>query len=241
MCIARRLMLLAAVAAVAMALTAPSGFAQGSESEPLAVPAGTDLSVAQEGGFACPGVGPTPPPTEGVFNTAGGCVVHGGGNGIVLSGHLWGIESVDSTCNVEFDWRTDGSGTGYLTHHEFTTASTGTCTRKACEQGTLEPFQSEGRPWRAFAFESQTGPPEERLTVLFCVEDRDPDGGNERHCNVTVPFTETTNHRYTFTANDINASGTPRCELNGTFTIEATQVSPTVEAGTRTHVEINHR
>ena len=239
--LARKLMLLAVMALAAMAVAAPSAFAQGSETEPLAVSASTDLSVSAEpSGALCTAVTPATPPASGLFDTVGGCVVHGGGNAIVLSGHLFGIESVDSTCNVEFDLRTSGTGTGYLAHQEFTPAATGTCTRKPCNQASFAAPQSEGRPWRGFAFESQTGAPEERITVLFCVEDRDADGGNRRHCNVTVPFTETTNHRYTFTANDINASGTPRCEINGTFTTEATQVSPSGEGQTRTQVEVNH-
>jgi hypothetical protein len=239
--IARKLMLLALTALAAMALAAPSAFAQGPETEPLAVPASTDLSVtAEPAGTACSAVTPATPPVSGVFTTAGGCVVHGGGNNIVLSGHLFGIESTDSTCTVEFDLRTDGSGRGYLAHQEFTTGTTGTCTRKPCDQATFTSPQSEGRPWRGYASESQTGAPEETIRVLFCVEDRDADGGNRRHCNVVVPFTETANHRYPFTANDVNASGTPRCEINGTFTTEATQVSPSGEGQNRTQVEVNH-
>ena len=189
--------------------------------------------------MACSAVSPGTPPATGTFATAGGCVLHKGGNNIVISGHLFGIESVDGTCSVEFDLRTDGSGRGYVPHQEFTQGATGTCPRKPCDQASFAAPQSEGRPWRGYAFESQTGAPEERITVLFCIEDRDADGGNRRHCNITVPFTETTNRRYTFTANDVSGSGTPRCEVTGTFTTEATQLI-SGEGQPRTQLEINH-
>lgn len=244
--LARKLMLLAVMALAATALAAPSAFAQ-SETEPLAYPANTDLSVSAEPAAACPAVTPATPPASGPFTTGGGCVAHGGGTGIVLSGHLFGIESIDSTCTVEFDLRIAGNATGYLTHQEFSQGPTGTCSRRPCDQPVVgeepapSPNQGEGRPWRGFAFESQAGAPEERITVLFCVENRHAVGStNRRHCNITVPFVETTNHRYTFTANDVNGSGTPRCELTGTFTTEAAQVSPGGEGQARTQVEVNH-
>jgi hypothetical protein len=234
-------MLLALTAIAAMAVAAPAASAQGSEDEPLFAPAVTDLSVTTELGGACSAVTPAIPPASGLFDTTGGCVVHGGGNNIVLSGHLWGIESTDSTCNIEFDLRVDGSGRAYLAHHEFTTAPLGTCTRKACNQERSSAPHSEGRPWRAYATEnSSSGTPEETIRVLFCVVDRGTINNNRRHCNVLVPFSETSNHRYTFVANDINASGNPRCELDGYFTTESTQVSPSGENQTRTQVEVNH-
>ncbi|HYI99583.1 MAG TPA: hypothetical protein VEX36_07915 [Thermoleophilaceae bacterium] len=248
--LARKLMLLAVMAIAAMALAAPSAFAQhGPETEPLALPANTDLSVAAEpAGTPCGNVFPSPPPAStGVFGTSGGCLVHGGAANVVLSGHLFGIELVDSTCNVEFDLRVSGTATGYLTHQEFTQGTAGTCTRRPCDYPVApneEPVfpQNESRPWRAFARELNVSPGNEAINVLFCVENRHSltPRANPRHCNIVVPFVETTNHRYTFTANDREGSTNSgsRCELTGTFTTEATQLAG--GESTRSQVEINH-
>lgn len=233
-----RLMLLAVMTATALLLVTPSAFAQGSETEPLAMPGSTDLSASSETtGAPCSAVSPATPPASGTYSTSGGCLAHGAGLNIRVHGHLFGIESTDSTCNWELAIRL-GLPLGLMIHQELTSGTVGTCTRKPCDQASFTNPQSEGRPWRAFAFESQTGAPEERLTLLFCLEDRDADGGNRRHCNATIPFTETANHRYAFTANDLNASGTPRCELEGTLSFESNAGDG--GEGPYTQVEINH-
>ncbi|HYI99582.1 MAG TPA: hypothetical protein VEX36_07910 [Thermoleophilaceae bacterium] len=250
--LARKLMLLAAMATAATALAAPSAFAQhGPETEPLALPASTDLSLASEtSGAVCGAVLPVTPPATGAFTTSGGCLFHGGGNNIVFSGHLFGIELVDFTCNWEFDLRLGGTGTGYLTHQELTQGTTGTCIRRPCNyplttgEEPLSP-QGEARPWRAYIRENPagTGPGTEAINLLFCLESRHTltPRTNVRHCNVVIPFVESPNHRYTFTANDregsTSSNGT-RCELTGTFTTEATQLAG--GESTRTQVEVNH-
>jgi len=249
--LARKLMLLAVMAIAAMALAAPSAFAQhGPETEPLALPANTDLSVAAEpAGTVCSNVLPATPPATGLFTTSGGCLVHGGGNNVVFCGHLFGIELVDSTCNVEFDLRVSGTGTGYLTHQELTQGTAGTCSRRPCNFPLTAPNeepvapQGESRPWRGYARELNVAPGNEAINVLFCVENRHTltPRTNVRHCNIVVPFVETTNHRYTFTANDregSTASNGTRCELTGTFTTEATQLAG--GESPRTQVEVNH-
>jgi hypothetical protein len=245
---AGKLALLATMAVAATLFAAPLAFAQ-SETEPLALPAATDLSVtAEPNGTPCTAVSPATPPASGPFATSGGCVVHAGGTNIVLSGHLFGIESVDFSCGWEFDLRLNSAGTGYMTHQELTQGQVGVCNRRPCHYplapGTEEPpvsGQGEARPWRAFARENATAP-RETLTFLFCFEQRHSatEGMSKRHCNVTIPFTETSNHRYTFTANDAVGSGNPRCEVNGTFTTEATQVNPSGEGQLRTQLEVNH-
>jgi hypothetical protein len=249
----RKLLLLAVMAMAAMALAAPSAFAQiTTETEPPAVPASTGLTItAEPAGTACTAVSPATPPATGNFTTSGGCVVHGGGQNIQLIGHPFGIPVIDSTCNVEFDLRTDGQGRGYLVHQEFTQGTQGTCSRRPCNQPIPAPpaeeppvtNQGEGRPWRGYARETAVDTTE--ISVLFCVENRHSatTRTNVRHCGVNIPFVESPTHRYTFTANDVagttNASGI-RCEVNGVFTTESTQVSPSGENQTRTQVEVAH-
>jgi hypothetical protein len=233
--LARYLASLVTMAAVAAALAAPTAVGQGSEAEPMAHPASTGIQVLGEpSGAGCTAVTPATPPATGTFATSGGCVAHMGGSNIVVSGHLFGIESVDTTCNMEFDLRTSGAGKGYAVHQEFTQGTQGTCTRDPCDE-------PPARGWRFHLKVVLTPLKIKVFEILICLEDRGTSGtsSNRRHCRVQIPFTETANHRYTFTANDINASGTPRCELNGTFTTEATQVSPNEEGQSRTQIEVN--
>jgi hypothetical protein len=239
--LARKLVLLATMAMAAMALAAPSAFAQ---SEPLAHHAVPDIQVrAEPAGTLCPAV--TINATRTV--AAGGCIVHGSGPNIVLVAHVFGVESVQSTCNVEFDLRIDADGEGFLTHQELTQGTQGVCTRRPC--GSL-PAGTEGRPWEVSGRETGTVAPREILTALFCVETLNSDGthSSPTHCEVDVPMTEPTNHRYTFTTPGAPTGGGAeghgpagfRCEVSGVFSTEATQPSPTGEGGTRTQVEVNH-
>ncbi|HYI99585.1 MAG TPA: hypothetical protein VEX36_07925 [Thermoleophilaceae bacterium] len=249
----RKVTLLVMTATAAMALAAPPALAQhGPETEPLALPANTDLSVAAEpSGTACGPVSPATPPATGVFTTSGGCLIHAGGTNVIYSGHLFGIELIDSTCNWEFDFRFSGSGTGYMVHQELTQGTQGTCTRRPCDYplvaGQEEPAatQGESRPWRAYVRENPPGstPGSEAINFLFCLENRHAASRTSaRHCNLVIPFSETpANHRYTFNGADregsTSSNGT-RCEFTGLFTTEATQLSG--GEGARTQVEINH-
>ncbi|HYI99609.1 MAG TPA: hypothetical protein VEX36_08045 [Thermoleophilaceae bacterium] len=248
----RRLTALAIVAIAIAAAVAPSAFAQGTE--PLAV-APHDLQVRSEpSGVLCPAVTPATPPATGNFTTAGGCLIHVAGSGIVQSGHVFGVETIESTCNIEFDLRIGGDGAGYLTHVELVPGIAGTCERRPCHYpntpnptfvppSTVNGNHNEARPHRGY-MEETTNPVGERLVFLFCLEPRSStslEPMTKRHCQVAVPFTETANHRYTFTANDVGGTGTPRCELNGTYVVEPTQLQgPGSTEATRSHLEINH-
>ena len=241
--LARKLTLLAVMAIAAMAVAAPSAFAQ---TEPLAHDQDTGgVIVNQEpAGTACPAVTPVAPPaTPEVFAAAGGCRVHISGTAIVLTAHVFGIESTDSTCNVEMDMRVDSGGEGWLSHLEFTQGATGTCTRRACHQteaGTPPPTgQSEGRPWGFYG--DETGPGTEVIRALFCVEPRGNPNGALTHCDITLPLTQTAVHRYRVIGTDTPCSGTAgfRGEITGTLAVEAA-LGTTGEGQAEQNVEIAH-
>lgn len=243
--LARKVTLLAMMAIAAMAIAAPSAFAQ----EPLAhLQENGGVQVRSEpspgtAGPLCPAVTPTnPPATPEVFTAAGGCRVHVSGTSIVLTAHVFGIESVDSTCNVEFDMRVDSDGEGWLTHHEFTPAPVGTCTRRPCHQGGLPippTGQQEGRPWGFYGHE--IAPNNEVIRAVFCVEPRGQVDGPLTHCDITLPLTQTTNHRYRVIGTDTPCSGIGgfRGEITGTLAVEATPAT-TGENQAEQQVEITH-
>jgi hypothetical protein len=244
--IARKLMLLAVMAIAATALAAPSAFAQ---SEPLAHDQTPNVRVFQEVAGVdpvCPAVSPASPPGSGTFATSGGCRVHASAPNVVLRAHVFGVESVDSTCNVEFDMRVDGAGEGYLTHHEFTQGTQGTCERRACDQSEAPPFpptpgvaQSEGRPWRYHGHEE--GPGNEVVTALFCIQERSELNGPRTHCEVSLALTSPTLHRPRVTGNDSACHGTAgfRGEVTGVFNVEAVP-GTTGEGQLEQQVEILH-
>jgi hypothetical protein len=244
----RQLLLLAVAGSIAVS-AAPAARAGGSETEPLAMPASTGVSVtAEPAGTACSSISPATPPASGTYATSGGCLFHVGGPNIVVSGHLFGIEVTDSTCNFEFDYRIDWIGRVTAVHQELTQGTQGTCTRRPCHYpltpGTEEPpstGQTESRPWRGY-LGAAPAPLFVVSTLLICLEDRHtvtPEQ-NKRHINISIPGTESSNHRYTFAANDVNGSTSSsgvRAEVSGIITTEATQVAGS-ESG-RTQVEIN--
>jgi hypothetical protein len=243
--LARKLVLLAMMAIAAMAVVAPSAFAQ---NEPLVHNQDPQAEVrAEPGGGLCPAVTPAPPApaTPEVFTTGGGCRLHITGPDIVLTAHVFGIESTDSTCDVEFDMRVDGQGEGYLSHFEFTPTASGqgTCTRRACHQseaGTPPPTgQSEGRPWGFWGREVATGAI--NITALFCVEPRGNPNGAETHCQIVLPLTEIANHHYRVVGNDTPCAGTAgfRGEITGTLEAEEPPFNSSPE-GAYSEVEINH-
>ena len=228
--IARKLTLLAMLAIAAAAFAAPSAFAQ-SSTEPEAHNQTPRLIVQQEVHAAndvnCPLVGPSPPvapPALPPLAATGGCRAHVASVGTVpLTQHdALGNEAVVTNCTVEFDLRIDVAGEGYLTHQEFT-GPAGVCNTKPC--GQVTPPATEGRIWSFFTFESEVAgsTDRERMTFLYCIEPIT--GGAASHCEVTVPFSQPTTHRYRFTAADVAGhapAGTAHCELTGTFDVEAT-------------------
>jgi hypothetical protein len=246
--IARKLMLLAMLAIAATAVAAPSAFAQAS-TEPELHNQTPRLIVQQEvhaGGadVNCPLVTPSPPvspPALPPTTAGGGCRAHvtSGAQTIVLSNHdAAGAEAVVSVCGVEFDIRVDVAGEGYITHQEFTGAA-GTCNVRPC--GQTAPG-GEGRIWSFWMQENEIAgnPVRERGTALFCVVSIL--GGPDSHCEVSLPMSQPTTHRYRFTAVNVGGhapAGTTRCELDGTLDVEATP-GTSGEALAEQNIEIRH-
>ena len=247
--IARKLTLLAMLAIAAAALAAPSAFAQTS-TEPEAHNQTPRLIVQQEVHAAndvnCPLVTPSPPvapPALPPTTAGGGCRSHVNGPNLILSRHdAAGAEAVSTVCNYEFDIRVDVAGEGYITHQELT-GDPATCVVRPCG-GATPPGTSEGRIWSFFMFESEVAgsTARERITFMFCIEPVPPIVGPPSHCEVTLPFTQPTTHRYQFTATDVNGhapAGTTRCELDGTFNIETTPGVSTENLAEQ-NIEVRH-
>ena len=240
MCIARKLTLLAMLALAATAVAAPSAFAQ---VEPELHNQAPRLIAAQEvhaaADVACPAVVPTPPVAVSPTVTSGGCRVHVASVGTVpLSAHLsaGGTEVVVSSCTVEFDIRIDAAAEGWITHQEFT-GDASVCIRQACGQPT--PPTGEGRAYSFHMEEVEPPARTERAQVLFCTE---PIGQTApSHCEITVPLSQPTTHRYRFVAADASGHGAafPHCELTGTFDVEAV-LGTSGEAQAEQNIEIRH-
>jgi hypothetical protein len=238
--LARRITQLTMLAIAALALTAPAALAQ---TEPLFHHMAPLITVKQEVHQApdtnCPLATPVPPPVPGPPVTAGGCRLHMTAPSVVTSTHLaaGGAEVIVSTCGWEFDVRIDAVGEGYVAHHELT-GPVATCTRRAC--GQVVPPTSEGRAWSMYVREAETEP-RERMVLLYCLENR-ADGSAAAHCEVTLPLSQPSLHRYRLNAVDASGHGTafPHCELDGTFDVEAA-LGVTGEAQAEQNVEIAHQ
>jgi hypothetical protein len=218
---ARKLTLLAMLAIAATALAAPSAFAQ---TEPELHNQAPRIIAQQElhnaNDVNCPVVSNTPPPAVSPNPVSGGCRLHFNSIGTVpLSAHLsaGGPEVAISDCTVEFDIRIDAAGEGWISHQEFTGPNP-PCTRQAC--GQANPPTGEGRAYSFHMNEVEPPARTEFAEVLFCVE---PIGQTApSHCEVRVPMTQPTSHRYHFVAQDTPGHGAfPHCELTGTFEVEA--------------------
>lgn len=161
--IGRKLMLLAVMAIAAMAAVAPNAFGQSVEV--------TDEATA---GAHCPTL------------AAGGCTAHGSSTGnVVLTAHIFGIESTVTTCTNEFDLVTDEDGNGRLQNQVLAGPN---CTRQPCQ------VSGATQPWPGVASEPANG--QLRLTVNFCVEPIG--GGTDTTCELEVPFRSTGDHDYEF-------------------------------------------
>jgi hypothetical protein len=241
---ARKLALLAMLAIAATALATPSAFAQ---TEPELHNQAPRIAASQEihgaTDAACPAVTPNPPPAVSPTTTAGGCRLHFAAPLVILTAHLsaGGTEVTVgfATCSWEFDLRIDPDGEGWISHQEFTPGASGTCTRRAC--GQLNPPASEGRAYTAYMQEREIAGQgaREEVVIVFCTQNLDGTGGG--HCEITVPISQPSLHRYRFTAVDVSGHGTafPHCELTGTFDEEAV-LGTTGENQTEQRVEIRH-
>ena len=141
---ANRLVLLAVVAAVVMALAAPSA----SAIEPITV-------VNEAGTANCPNVVKNPANDHDI---TGGCLTHAEGE-LTVFFHIFGIESTELTCRVEFEMRIGGNGEGYITSQTITPHPNDA----ACDNNTMEPCSEPEHPnatefpWHFFSEEIDGG------------------------------------------------------------------------------------
>lgn len=242
--LARKLMLLAAIAIPALALMAPSVL--GYNSEGLPHDQAPRLIVQQEvhaaTDVACPAVTPSPAPVPSPLVTSGGCRLHLLGQGIDFHAHVTaGVESIISRCDVEADVRIDSTGEGYFTHQELTPTPIGFCSRTACQQAT--PPTGEGRAWDFYLRETapQAGRRSEHAVIVFCLETQSTPS-TLLHCEYTIDVAEYSTHRPEIAQNDVeghNSPAVPRCEFNGTLKIEQ-PLGLTGEDQTEQNIEIRH-
>jgi hypothetical protein len=160
-----------------------------------AVSASATTVTTEPGGVACPAL----------TATAGGCVLHASGE-VLLQGHVFGIESTASDCNLELTGRVDSTGAGKVdkavfSHH----AGLTDCTRTPCLL-----------PWTATLTGSKGA---FVVTSTFCVLN----GTTQQTCTVALPVNES-GHTYgssfhvTATAN----TNAPNCEVEGQLNLEGT-------------------
>jgi hypothetical protein len=233
----RTLTLLAMLAIAASALATPSAFAQ---NEPLPHNQTPRLIVNQEVHAAadtfCPLVTPSPAPVPGPTTTGGGCRIHVTGSDIEFWGATpGGAEPLYWQCDMEFVMRLDAAAEGYMSHLELTPGSLGQCTLKPCRNPALP--ASEDRAWSVSLRDAEASP--EAITFLICIVYQD----QPLHCEHTLPFVRTGQHRYAFNAPFVTSphggSSILPCRLRGAFSIE-TVSEVTGEAEAEQLPEIRH-
>ena len=125
--VARKLALLVVSAAALMALIAPVA----SATEPI--------TVTNEAGTAnCPAVNKNPANDHDI---TGGCLIHAEGEATMFF-HIFGIESTEATCRVEFEGRVGGNGEGYVMSQLVTPHPNDA----GCDDSTAEPCSEAEHP-----------------------------------------------------------------------------------------------
>ncbi len=210
--LARKLVLIAAMALAAMAMTAGTASAQ---EEPV--------NVFNEGnGVACSTV-------------AGNCDLHVSGSS-VLTQHVFGSESQASACNDEFVARLGPNGNGSIPTYT-NNAPVAPCTRIKCN-GVGEPVAEATWPVTGTGEYTTAGQNiDGHLSVRFCLDLASNPNGTGVHCTVEIDVDATSTHRYRFTAmNEHCPLGIPgvEAELDGVWDSE-TSLDPGQE-----QIEIVH-
>ncbi len=211
--LARKLVLTAAMALAAMAMTAGTASAQEEAVNVFNEPSGTACSTA-----------------------TGNCDHHVSGSS-VLTQHIFGAESQASACNDEFVARLGPDGNGTIPTYT-NNAPVFPCTRLKCN-GSGEPVAETTWPITNTGEYTAAGQTlDGHLSVRFCLDNASgPLNAVGMHCNVELDVDATASHRYRFTAvNEHCPLGIPgiEAELDGTWNSETTP-----DAG-QEHIEIVH-
>ena len=124
---ARKLMLLAVAAVAALAMMAPVASAS------------TPIEVTNASSVHCPAVA--------AGGGSGGCYIHAEGEATLFF-HIFGIESTEATCHVEFEGRLNETGVGFITSYVSTNGGHGNTN---C--ATVSPACAGSLPWPGAAEE----------------------------------------------------------------------------------------
>lgn len=145
---------------------------------------------------------------------SGGCLIHVSGPSVVLRKHVFGVESLLTTCDWEYSARIDEAGAGYIFDQVLSGAG---CNRKPCEVGGVK------SPWTIIG--AETGAGAEAMMTSLCV--KPTVGGAEESCEINIPFTSTPTEHHEFgtkvggVVQEIGgATGGFFCELIGHWTTE---------------------
>ena len=181
---ARKLMLLAVAAVAALAMMAP---------------------VASASSVHCPAVA--------AGGGSGGCYIHAEGEATLFF-HIFGIESTEATCHVEFEGRLNEAGVGFITSY---TSANGGHGNTNC--ATVSPACAGTLPWPG-AGEEDAG---NQTTAHFdvCI---DPVESGTCEGEFITTVTEEGNETQHYAANDLRIGSTSFCEV--TINVESEAVAP---------------
>ncbi len=210
--LARKLVLTAAMALAAMAMTAGTAFAQEESVAVFSEPSGTACSTA-----------------------TGNCDLHVSGSS-VLTTHVFGSESQASACNDEFVARLGPNGTGTIPTYT-NNAPTSGCTRIKCNDVGEGPGEATWPVTNTGEYTAAGQNIDGHLMVRFCIDLASNPNGTGTHCTIEIDVDATANHRYRFTAvNEHCPLGIPgvEFEVDGAWDSEVTP-----ETG-QEHIEIVH-
>jgi len=184
-----------------------------------------NVTVTDEAtGNPCPAVSPNDS-SEFPLDSAvtGGCTAHvlSTEGMVVMTAHIFGIESTDSQCGTEYAMRIGGNGEGYFTDVELSGQN---CNRRPC--GT-----AAGTPESWEIHIEETTSTTARLERHFCIENIG--GGGRQTCHYFVPLREEAPGQHQYELGTVNASETRtevgcegftgfRAELSGHWKTELT-------------------
>jgi hypothetical protein len=217
---ARKLLLLAFVAAAAITIAAPTSFGQSNPEnhetlEFVNEPLGTHCGALSK-------------PTA--HTVSGGCLIHATSNGSVeLRKHVFGIESHITNCSAEFQGRVNEDAEGFMINQVLSGIN---CQRQPCK----EAGEAGPTPWPAHGDEAhdpgidgETGVSAvsghtEIMTTVFCAEP--VGGGADESCELVLPVNQIpSTHTAEYGAaapTELTPHGVSgyRCEMVGHWTTE---------------------
>ncbi len=199
MCPALKLVLTAAMAMTAMAMTAGTASAQEEPVDVFNEPSGTPCSTA-----------------------TGNCDHHFVGSSVVTQ-HVFGSESQATSCDDEFVARLGPNGNGTIPTYT-NNAPVAPCNRIKCNDVGEGPGEATWPVTNTGEYAAGSPTLDGHLTYRFCLDLASNPNGTGTHCTIEVDVDATATHRYRFTAVGEHCPLLPgvEAELDGTWNTEAT-------------------